>query len=81
MNARAQRAFVPTLREVEHGLALPIPERLRILRELEYDLQELWGRLVEEGLPQTGKPRHGSTPFSFGVVSLSSVECWAHSSA
>jgi hypothetical protein len=52
MNARAQRVFVPTLREVERGLALPIPERLRILREFEYDLQQLWGRLVEEGLSQ-----------------------------
>jgi hypothetical protein len=52
MNVRAQRVFVPTLREVERGLALPIPERLQILRELEYDLQELWGRLVEEGLSQ-----------------------------
>jgi len=51
MNAQAQRAFTPVLREVERGMALPIPDRLRILRELEYDLEELWGRLMAEGLP------------------------------
>jgi len=50
MNAGAPRVFAPVLREVEQGLALPIPERLRILRELEFDLEELWGRLVSEGL-------------------------------
>jgi len=50
MNAGAPRVFAPVLREVERGLALPIPERLRILRELEFDLEELWGRLVSEGL-------------------------------
>jgi len=51
MTTRAVRSFAPTLREVEHGLALPIPDRIRILRELEYDLEELWGRLVADGVP------------------------------
>ena len=51
MTARARRVFAPVLREVERGMALPIPERIRILRELEYDLEELWGRLVADGLP------------------------------
>jgi hypothetical protein len=51
MTARTHRAFAPVLQEVERGLALPIPERLQILRELEFDLEELWGRLVSEGLP------------------------------
>lgn len=51
MNAGAPRVFAPVLREVERGLALPIPERIRILRELEFDLEELWGRLVAEGVP------------------------------
>ena len=51
MTAQAQRAFTPVLREVERGMALPIPDRLRILRELEYDLEELWGRLMAEGVP------------------------------
>jgi len=49
---RAERSFAPTLREVERGLALPIPDRIRILRELEYDLEELWDRLVAEGIPR-----------------------------
>jgi hypothetical protein len=51
MTARTHRAFAPVLQEVERGLALPIPERLRILRELEFDLEELWGRLVADGIP------------------------------
>jgi hypothetical protein len=38
------------LREVERGLALPIPDRVRILRELEYDLEELCARFVAGGL-------------------------------
>lgn len=51
MSARAQGSFTPVLREVERGLALPIPERVRILRELQFDLEELWERLVASGLP------------------------------
>ncbi len=50
MNGRAARGFAPVLREVERGLALPIPDRIRILRELEYDLEELRDRLVAGGL-------------------------------
>jgi len=50
MSARPRRAFAPVLQEIDRGLALPIPERLRILRELEFDLEELWGRLVAQGL-------------------------------
>ena len=51
MTARAQGMFTPALREVEEGLTLPIPERLRILRELQFDLEELWERLVAGGMP------------------------------
>lgn len=51
MSARAERLFVPVLREVERGLLLPIPERVRILRELEYDLEALTERLVADGAP------------------------------
>ena len=50
MNGPAARGFAPVLREVERGLALPIPDRVRILRELEYDLEELCARLVAGGL-------------------------------
>ena len=50
MSGRAVRGFAPVLREVERGLALPIPDRVRILRELEYDLEELRDRLVAGGL-------------------------------
>lgn len=51
MSLPRERTFAPVLREVESGLGLPIPTRTRILRELEYDLEELWERLVAEGVP------------------------------
>ena len=50
MSGSAVGRFTPVLREVERGLALPIPDRVRILRELEYDLEELCARLVAGGL-------------------------------
>ncbi len=50
MSGPSARGFAPVLREVERGLALPIPDRVRILRELEYDLEGLCARLVAGGL-------------------------------
>ena len=52
VSGQAARGFAPVLREVERGLALPIPERVRILRELEYDLEELSAQLVAGGLTE-----------------------------
>ncbi len=58
MSGQAARGFAPVLREVERGLALPIPERVRILRELEYDLEEFCERLVAGGLsPEVARGR------------------------
>lgn len=50
MSARAVGGFLPVLREVEAGLSLPIPDRVRILRELEADLLDLSERFVAQGL-------------------------------
>jgi hypothetical protein len=50
VSGSSARGFAPVLREVERGLALPIPERVRILRELEYVLEELCAQLVAGGL-------------------------------
>ncbi len=50
MSGPSARGFAPVLREVERGLALPIPDRVRILRELENDLEGLCARLVAGGL-------------------------------
>lgn len=44
------REFLPVLREVEGRLSVPIPERVRILRELESDLEELRTCLMANGL-------------------------------
>ncbi len=52
MSGPAARGFAVVLREVERGLALPIPDRVRILRELEYDLEELSAQLVAGGLAE-----------------------------
>ncbi len=58
MSGPAARGFAPVLREVERGLALPIPDRVRILRELKYDLEELCERLVADGLsPEVARGR------------------------
>ncbi len=51
MTTRAVRAFLPTLRKVESQLGIPIPARVRILRELEFDLEELRRQLEADGLP------------------------------
>ena len=45
------RVFLPALREVDRKLNLPLSRRIRILRELEFDLEELRRRLVGQGLP------------------------------
>ena len=50
MSVRSERPFLRTVRELERDLPVPIPERVRILRELEYDLEELCGRLETQGL-------------------------------
>ena len=50
MSTRPLGVFTSILREVEAGLTLPIPERVRILRELESDLEELTARFVAGGL-------------------------------
>ena len=50
MSSQAARVFLPVLRQLEGELALPIPDRVRILRELEYDLEELRRRFLDQGL-------------------------------
>lgn len=50
MSADAARPFLPALRAVERDLSLPIPERVRIIQELEYDLQAFRDQLVKRGL-------------------------------
>lgn len=44
------RAFLPDLRRIEPELPVPLPERVRILRELEYDLEQLRDGLVSRGM-------------------------------
>lgn len=51
MNAHAPSAFGATLRAVADGLAVPMPGRVRFLRELAGDLEALTERLVQEGVP------------------------------
>ena len=59
MNGPAAEGFAAVLREVEGRLALPIPARVRILRELEYDLEALYTRLAPRG-PLKRKMSYGS---------------------
>jgi hypothetical protein len=44
------RVFLPALRKIEPELMVPIPDQLRILRELEFDLEGLRTLLVAQGL-------------------------------
>lgn len=50
MRAPAEREFLLALRELDGRLAVPIPERVRILRELEFDLEQLHARFIASGL-------------------------------
>jgi hypothetical protein len=58
MSPGTPRVFLPTLREVDGALVVPILARVRILRELESDLEELRGRLEGEGVsPEDARAR------------------------
>ncbi|HKJ02201.1 MAG TPA: hypothetical protein VJ997_07090 [Longimicrobiales bacterium] len=50
MSARSLDPHREVLREVGQGLALPLPHRVRILRELSYDLESLTDLLVGQGI-------------------------------
>jgi hypothetical protein len=50
MSAATTRRFLPILRTLERELSAPIPQRVRILRELEHDLEGLRERYVAAGL-------------------------------
>jgi len=50
MSTATPRVFLPTLRELEPHLEVPIPVRVRILAELEFDLEALWTQLVMDGI-------------------------------
>lgn len=45
------RPFLPTLRRLDRDLTVPVPDRLRILRELEFDLEALSAELEARGMP------------------------------
>lgn len=47
----AGRAFLPVLRRLDGDMTLPLPERVRVLRELEFDLEALSGELESRGMP------------------------------
>ena len=49
MSAGASRAFLPVLRRLDGELAIPLPDRLGVLRELEADLEELTDVFVARG--------------------------------
>ncbi len=50
MTPSGPRAFLPALRRLDRELAVPVQHRVRILRELEYDLEGLRSHFVERGL-------------------------------
>ncbi len=52
MTGRGDRPFLSTLRKVERQLKVPISARIRILRELEFDLEGLRGQLESEGVEE-----------------------------
>lgn len=49
MSAGPTSEFLPTLRRLDGELALPLPDRVSILRELAADLEQLTSRLVAQG--------------------------------
>lgn len=58
MRREENRAFLPALRRLERRLALPIPRRIRLLRELEWDLEEIRDDLEARGVaPEEARDR------------------------
>jgi len=51
VDSDTKRPFLETLRAIERELTMPMPERTRILRELEFDLEALGSRFVADGVP------------------------------
>ncbi len=51
MNARSGDVLTDVLREVGRGLTLPLPDRVRILRELASHLESFTELLVDQGVP------------------------------
>lgn len=50
MNAHLRERHADVLRQVGQGLTLPLPRRVRILRELSYDLESLTDLLMVQGV-------------------------------
>lgn len=51
MREARRRPFLATLREFDGRLAVPVADRVRILRELEYDLESLRDHFIGQGMP------------------------------
>jgi hypothetical protein len=66
--------FSAALRGLGQGLALPLPRRVRILRELAYDLEELSGRMVEQGVPPEEARRRAQEALIPGPESLRQLD-------
>jgi len=49
MTPASPRVFLADLQALERELALPIPDRLRLLEELEFDLEQLRRRFLDDG--------------------------------
>lgn len=81
MSAPAARLFLPQLRDVERLLPLPVRRRVRILRELEYDLEELYARFVSQGVaPEEARARatEALVPAGDALTALGSVHAPAY---
>lgn len=76
MSARAARPFLSDIRRIERELPVPVPVRLRILRELEYDLEELRERFLAKGLDAgeaSQRARDALLPDALALLELGQV--------
>ncbi|MDH5759820.1 MAG: hypothetical protein OEZ65_09550 [Gemmatimonadota bacterium] len=71
MNSGPVRVFLPVIRRLEGALTVPIPSRVRILRELEDDLEALRARLEAEGVAPPEAVRRALEALAPDAASLS----------
>ncbi len=73
MTSRAERVFLPALREVERRLQVPLPRRMRILRELEYDLEQMRAGFLSRGMSPEEAHHHAIEALVPDAASLSAL--------
>lgn len=74
MNAHLRHRRADVLREVGEGLTLPLPRRVRILRELSYDLESLTDLLIGQGVAAEEAHRRATQALAPDGLALAALD-------